>query len=50
MPRNSSRQTERTADGGKIWMTGIPGRGDLERFQELLQQRGVQLEDVSWAP
>lgn len=44
------RQLQISADGGKIWMTGIPGQGDLERFQALLQQRGVLLEDVSWSP
>jgi anaerobic ribonucleoside-triphosphate reductase activating protein len=42
------RQLQISADGGKVWMTGVPDRGDLERFQALLQERGVLLEDVSW--
>jgi anaerobic ribonucleoside-triphosphate reductase activating protein len=42
------RQLQISADGGRIWMTGIPGRGDLERLQSLLAERGVLLGDVSW--
>ena len=44
------RQLQVSADGGKIWMTGIPGRGDLDRLQSLLAERGVLLGDVSWRP
>ncbi|MGA2826287.1 MAG: 4Fe-4S single cluster domain-containing protein [Streptosporangiaceae bacterium] len=44
------RQLQISADGGRIWMTGIPGRGDLERLQALLAERGVLLRDVSWRP
>jgi anaerobic ribonucleoside-triphosphate reductase activating protein len=44
------RQLQVSADGGKIWMTGIPGQGDLERLQGLLQDQGVLLGDVSWSP
>jgi anaerobic ribonucleoside-triphosphate reductase activating protein len=44
------RQLQISADGGKIWMTGIPDQGDLERLRALLQERGVLLGDVSWRP
>jgi anaerobic ribonucleoside-triphosphate reductase activating protein len=44
------RELQVSADGGKIWMTGIPGPGDLERLQSLLQDQGVLLGDVSWSP
>lgn len=44
------RQLQVSADGGRIWMTGIPGEGDLKRLQALLQERGVLLRDVSWRP
>jgi anaerobic ribonucleoside-triphosphate reductase activating protein len=44
------RQLQVSTDGGKIWMTGIPGRGDLDRLQSLLAERGVLLGDVSWRP
>jgi anaerobic ribonucleoside-triphosphate reductase activating protein len=42
------RQLQVSADGGKIWMTGIPDRGDLERLRALLEERGVLIGDVSW--
>jgi anaerobic ribonucleoside-triphosphate reductase activating protein len=45
-----SRQVQVSADGGKIWMIGIPDRGDLELLQALLENRGVSLGDVSWRP
>jgi anaerobic ribonucleoside-triphosphate reductase activating protein len=44
------RQLQISTDGGKIWMTGIPGRGDLERLRTLLQEQGVLIGDVSWSP
>lgn len=44
------RQLQISADGGKIWMTGIPGRGDLQHLQALLLERGILLRDVSWRP
>ena len=44
------RQLQISTDGGKIWMTGIPGQGDLERLEALLHERGVHLGDVSWRP
>lgn len=45
-----TRQLQVSADGGRIWMTGVPGRGDMERLTALLHERGVLLEDVSWLP
>jgi anaerobic ribonucleoside-triphosphate reductase activating protein len=44
------RQLQISADGGKIWMTGIPGPGDLAHLQTLLEERGILLRDVSWRP
>jgi anaerobic ribonucleoside-triphosphate reductase activating protein len=37
-----------SADGGRVWIAGIPRRGDLEQFEALLSRSGVELEDVSW--
>jgi anaerobic ribonucleoside-triphosphate reductase activating protein len=42
------RRVQVSADGGRVWMTGIPGPGDLDRLQVLLAEQGVLLEDVSW--
>ncbi len=35
-------------DGGKIWMIGIPARGDMEKLETLCSSRGLRLQDVSW--
>lgn len=48
VPSPGSRQLQVSADGGTMWITGIPGPGDLERLQARLEERGVLLRDVSW--
>ena len=35
-------------DGGRVWITGIPRREELARFEQVLLDRGVSLEEVSW--
>lgn len=50
VPSPGPRQLQVSADCGTMWITGIPGPGDLERFQALLSERGVLLGDVSWRP
>lgn len=35
---------------GKVWMVGIPRRGDLKRLEHALRSDGVILEEVSWRP
>lgn len=35
---------------GKVWMVGIPRRGDLKRLESALRSDGVILEEVSWRP
>jgi anaerobic ribonucleoside-triphosphate reductase activating protein len=37
-----------SVDGGRIWITGIPQREDLNRFEQLLLDRGIALGEVSW--
>jgi anaerobic ribonucleoside-triphosphate reductase activating protein len=44
---SASMQVTVDADG-RVWMIGIPRRGDLARVQQQLARRGVQLESVSW--
>lgn len=50
VPAPGPRQLQVSADGGTMWITGIPGPGDLERFQALLEKRGVLLGEASWRP
>ena len=33
---------------GRVWMVGIPRRGDLDQMEADLEERGVRLTEVSW--
>ena len=35
-------------EGGRVWMIGIPERGDMARVEALCASRGLTLEKVSW--
>jgi len=35
-------------EGGRVWMIGIPGRGDMAAVEALCASRGLALSDVSW--
>jgi anaerobic ribonucleoside-triphosphate reductase activating protein len=35
-------------DGGRVWMIGIPARGDMARVEALCAERGLALLQVSW--
>ena len=35
-------------EGGRVWMIGIPERGDMARIEALCASRGLTLEHVSW--
>jgi anaerobic ribonucleoside-triphosphate reductase activating protein len=48
--RVSAHHLQVSADGGQVWITGIPQRGDLDQFLEQLKARGVEVRDVSWRP
>ena len=37
-----------SSDGRRLWLIGIPGRGDLGRLERELTSRGVTLEGLSW--
>lgn len=44
-------QTQRmqiSVEDGKVWMIGIPNRGDLDRVTAELESQGIRLADVSW--
>jgi anaerobic ribonucleoside-triphosphate reductase activating protein len=35
-------------EGGRVWMIGIPARGDMTALENLCAARGLRLEQVSW--
>jgi len=37
-----------SSDGSRLWLIGIPGRGDLTELEHELQRRGVTMEGQSW--
>lgn len=47
-PPSGAPALQVSADGGQLWITGIPRAGDLDRLEKLLSERGVALEEVSW--
>jgi anaerobic ribonucleoside-triphosphate reductase activating protein len=42
------KQMQVSVEGKKIWMIGIPSRGDMAALENLCQTRGLALGDVSW--
>lgn len=42
------KRMQMTVEGGRIWMIGIPERGDMARLEELCLSRGLSLDRVSW--
>ncbi len=43
-----SKSMQVAVEGGKVWMIGIPERGDMAQLESLCQSRGLNLEQVSW--
>lgn len=43
-----NKRMQLAVEGGKIWMIGIPARGDMEKVEALCQSRGLSLQQVSW--
>jgi anaerobic ribonucleoside-triphosphate reductase activating protein len=37
-----------SVDGKRVWMIGIPARGDMAAVEALCAARGLALTDVSW--
>ena len=42
------KRMQTAIEGGRIWMIGIPERGDMARVEALCASRGLTLEKVSW--
>jgi anaerobic ribonucleoside-triphosphate reductase activating protein len=42
------KRMQATVEGGRVWMIGIPGRGDMHAVEALCASRGLALTKVSW--
>ena len=42
------RRMQAAVEGRRVWMIGIPGRGDMAAVEALCAARGLALTDVSW--
>lgn len=42
------KRMQLAVDAGKLWMIGIPHRGDMTALEALCRQRGLTLDAVSW--
>lgn len=42
------KRMQATVEGGRVWMIGIPGRGDMHAVEALCASRGLALTQVSW--
>ncbi len=47
-PASSNKRMQATVEGGRVWMIGIPGRGDMAAVEALCASRGLTLTEVSW--
>ncbi len=45
---DTDKKMQVAVEHGKIWMIGIPARGDMEKVEALCSSRGLSLQDVSW--
>jgi anaerobic ribonucleoside-triphosphate reductase activating protein len=44
----NGKRMQVAVEGGRVWMIGIPERGDMARVEALCASRGLTLEKVSW--
>jgi len=42
------KRMQAAVEGGRVWMIGIPERGDMARVEALCASRGLALDKVSW--
>lgn len=47
-PAPEVKRMQATVEGGRVWMIGIPGRGDMAAVEALCASRGLALTEVSW--
>lgn len=43
-----AKRMQAAIEGGRVWMIGIPGRGDMAQVEALCASRGLTLSKVSW--
>ena len=48
MAADADKRMQVAVEGGRVWMIGIPERGDMARVEALCASRGLKLENVSW--
>jgi anaerobic ribonucleoside-triphosphate reductase activating protein len=44
----TGKRMQAAIEGGRVWMIGIPGRGDMAQVEALCASRGLTLSKVSW--
>ena len=44
----AGKRMQLAVEGGRVWLIGIPARGDMARVETLCAERGLALENVSW--
>ena len=48
VPAAREQRLQFSSDGQRLWLIGIPGRGDLGHFERELISRGVSIDGDSW--
>jgi anaerobic ribonucleoside-triphosphate reductase activating protein len=48
LPESLPKTMQISQEDGKLWMIGIPARGDMAALETLCAQRGLQLDAISW--
>jgi anaerobic ribonucleoside-triphosphate reductase activating protein len=47
-PDVTGKRMQAAVEGGRVWMIGIPDRGDMQKVEALCASRGLTLKNVSW--
>lgn len=47
-PAEEGKRIQVAVDQGRLWLIGLPGRGDMARLEALCQSRGLRLDQTSW--
>lgn len=45
---STDKRMQATVEGGRVWMIGVPARGDMDAVEALCASRGLALTEVSW--
>ncbi|MDR2365609.1 MAG: radical SAM protein [Zoogloeaceae bacterium] len=47
-PSVNEKRLQVSVEGGRVWMIGIPARGDMAALEDLCARRGLHMSAVSW--